>query len=107
MSDPSPVFPKNHISAESAPVINLPPASVTVAVSVTVSPIDVRVVVSGDIETRLATCATVTVAVALTEPDVAVIVAVPSATEVTSPVGDTVATDELDVAHVTAAPFIV
>jgi hypothetical protein len=79
---------------------------VTVAVSVTVSPIDVRVVVSGDIETRVATCAIVTAAVPLTEPDVAVIVALPSATEVTSPVDDTVATDELDVAHVTAAPLI-
>ena len=31
----------------------------------------------------------------------------PSATEVTSPADDTVATDELDVAHVTVAPPIV
>tara|TARA_Y100000758_G_scaffold212035_1_gene152047 strand:- start:171 stop:461 length:291 start_codon:yes stop_codon:yes gene_type:complete len=44
---------------------------------------------------------TVAVAVAFTDPDVAVIVAVPEATEVTSPADDTVATDELDVAHVT------
>jgi len=35
-----------------------------------------------------------------------VIVAVPSATEVTSPADETVATDELDVAHVTVAPDI-
>ena len=42
-----------------------------------------------------------------TEPDVAVIVAVPSATEVTSPADDTVATDELDVAHVTVGLGIV
>ena len=35
------------------------------------------------------------------------IVAVPSATAVTSPVDDTVATDELDVLHVTEAPEIV
>ena len=42
-----------------------------------------------------------------TEPDVAVIVAVPSATEVTRPADDTVATDELEVAHVTVAPEIV
>ena len=34
------------------------------------------------------------------------IVVVPSATEVTSPADDTVATDELDVAHVTVAPLI-
>jgi hypothetical protein len=42
----------------------------------------------------------VTVAVPLADPDVAVMVAVPSATAVTSPAAETVATDELDVAHV-------
>ena len=42
----------------------------------------------------------------LTEPEVAVIIAVPSATEVTSPVDETVATDAADVAHVTGAPEI-
>jgi hypothetical protein len=47
--------------------------------------------------------ATETAAVPVTAPLVAVIVAVPFATEVTRPVDDTVATDELDVAHVTAA----
>jgi hypothetical protein len=36
-----------------------------------------------------------------------VIVADPSATEVTSPADDTVAMDEFDVAHVTVAPLIV
>jgi len=50
---------------------------------------------------------TVTAAVALADPDVAVIVAVPVATEVTSPTDDTVAIDELDVVHVTVAPEIV
>ena len=35
------------------------------------------------------------------------IVADPSATEVTSPADDTVATDELEEAHVTVAPLIV
>ena len=48
-----------------------------------------------------------TEAVALTVPEVAVIVAVPSATEVTRPAEDTVAIDELDVVHVTVAPEIV
>jgi hypothetical protein len=43
----------------------------------------------------------VTLAVALADPLVAVIIAVPSATEVTSPASDTVATASLDVAHVT------
>ena len=42
-----------------------------------------------------------TVAVPLADPDVAVMVAVPAATAVTRPADETVATDELDVAHVT------
>ena len=42
-----------------------------------------------------------------TEPEVAVIVALPLATAVTRPADDTVATDALDVAHVTVAPDIV
>ncbi len=55
---------------------------------------------------------TVTVADAVADPDVAVIVAVPSVTEVTrkvlvNPVDDTVATEAADVAHVTEAPLIV
>ena len=45
-----------------------------------------------------------TVAAPLADPDVAVMVAVPSATAVTRPAAETVATDELDVAHVTVAP---
>ena len=49
---------------------------------------------------------TVTEAVALTELDVAVITAVPSATEVTRPVEDTVATDAADVVHETVTPDI-
>jgi hypothetical protein len=43
----------------------------------------------------------------LTEAEVAVITAVPSPTEVTSPADDTVATDASDVAHETVAPDIV
>jgi hypothetical protein len=43
-------------------------------------------------------------AAALSDPLVPVIVAEPFAIEVTRPVLDTVATDELDVAHVTVAP---
>tara|TARA_B110000116_G_C16462706_1_gene414469 strand:- start:236 stop:454 length:219 start_codon:yes stop_codon:yes gene_type:complete len=51
--------------------------------------------------------ATVTLAVALADPLVAVIVDVPLATEVTRPVLDTVATAASDVAHVTVALAIV
>ena len=43
----------------------------------------------------------------LTKPDVAVIVALPTASPVTSPADDTLAIDELDVAHVTVGPGIV
>ena len=42
----------------------------------------------------------------LADPDVAVMVAVPSATAVTRPADETVATDELDVAQVTSASEI-
>ena len=56
---------------------------------------------------RLAGTATVTAAVPLADPDVAVMVAVPSATEVTRPEEETVATDALDELHVTEAPLIV
>ncbi len=51
--------------------------------------------------------ATVTAAVPFADPEVAVIVAVPSATEVTRPEEDTVATDADDELHVTEAPLIV
>ena len=56
---------------------------------------------------RLAGTATTTAAVPFADPDVAVIVVVPSATAVTRPVEDTVATDALDELHVTLAPLIV
>ena len=46
-------------------------------------------------------------AVALPEPEVAVITAVPSATAITTPADETVATDEFDVPHVTVAPDMV
>ena len=42
----------------------------------------------------------------MAEPEVAVTVAVPSATAVTSPADETVATDAADVVHVTVAPDI-
>ena len=47
------------------------------------------------------------VAVALTDPDVAVMVAVPAATAVTRPAAETVATEASDVAHVTVGFEIV
>ena len=50
---------------------------------------------------------TVTAAVPLAEPEVAVIVAVPFAFAVTSPADETVAAASLDVVHVTVAPDMV
>ena len=87
-----------------APEITVPPASFTVALTVTVSPTDVRVFVLGETSTVDATCATVTADVAVAEPEVAVMVAVPFTTAVTSPADETVATDAADVDHVTVAP---
>ena len=46
-------------------------------------------------------------AVLVADPEVAVMVADPSATAVTRPADDTVATDELEVDHVTVAPDMV
>ena len=65
---------------------------------------EANVSIESDKDTAAATWPTVTVAVALADPDVAVIVAEPSATEVTRPVDDTVATASFDVVHVTVAP---
>jgi|TARA_Y100000758_G_scaffold264778_1_gene204234 hypothetical protein len=56
-----------------------------------------------DKDTAAITWPTLTVAVPLADPDVAVIVAEPSPTEVTRPVDDTVATEAADVVHVTVA----
>ena len=78
----------------------------TVAVSCCVDPVDENVRLVGDSVIDAGIC-TVTEAVALVEPDIAVIVAIPFATAVTRPVEDTVATDALDELHVTLAPLIV
>ena len=79
----------------------MPPASFTVAVTVAVSPTDVNVFDVGDSSTDEATRLTVIVDVAVSELDVAVIVAVPSATAVTKPDEDTVAVDAFVVVQVT------
>ena len=87
-----------------APETAFPPASFTVAVNVVVLPIDTKaseVVVNSTVDT---TWLTVTDAVALPKPEVAVMVAVPLPTTVTSPADETVATDAADVVHVTVAP---
>ena len=61
---------------------------------------------AGTAVTELTACATVTVAVPEAWPEVAVIVAVPLATAVTSPDASTVATAVALLAHVTVAPAI-
>jgi len=89
-----------------APDITDPDASFTVALRVTVSPMDANVFVLGDTVTVDGTWPTVTEAVAVAEPEVPVIVALPSATEVTKPADETVATELLEDDHVTAVPVI-
>ena len=75
-----------------APLIVAPFWSLTVAESCCVAPKDEKLRLVADSVIEVATGkVTVTVAVALADPEVAVIVAVPSATEVTSPVDETVA----------------
>ena len=86
--------------------ITVPPASLPVATRVAVSPIDVKLRLVGERVSDIATWLTVAVAVPLTDPDAAVIVAVPSVTAVTRPAVETVAIDASDVAHVTVAPEI-
>ena len=90
-----------------APDITDPPVSFTVALSVTVSLNDAKVVVLGETSTVDTTCPTVTADVPVAVPEVAVIVAEPLATAVTVPEDETVATDAEDVAHDTLAPLIV
>jgi hypothetical protein len=90
-----------------APKISVPPASVTVAVILIVSPHSEIIWESGDSVMLDAAWVTVITAVPLTEPEVAVIVSVPLATAVTSPADDTVAIVVSDDAHVTVAPEIV
>jgi hypothetical protein len=87
------------------PGIAVPPASFTVTVRVAVSPNDKNASTVSD-SSRLAGTATVTAAVPLADPDVAVMVAVPLATAVTRPEEDTVATDALDELQVTLAPLM-
>ena len=66
--------------------ISFPPASVPVAVIVSVSPIDPSVRESRESSRVAAACATVIAEVALAEPEVAVTLAVPFVTAVTRPV---------------------
>ena len=89
-----------------APDIVLSFASLTVAVRVAVSASEAKLTVVGDSVIEAATCATVTEVVAVNEPNVAVTVTEPSATAVTRPAVETVATDALEVLHVTVTPDI-
>jgi hypothetical protein len=90
-----------------APGTTLPAGSLTVATIVAVSSIDERVRKVGDSSTLDVTAPTVTEVTAFTEPEVAMIVAVPFKTPVTNPVDDTVATVVSDEAQVTVGLAIV
>ena len=79
----------------------MPPASFTVGTNVTVSPTDVNVFDVGETTIDEATRLTVIVDVAVSELDVAVIVALPLPTAVTKPEEVTVAMDAFDVDQMT------
>jgi len=87
--------------------ITVPPASLTVATRVVVSPADVKLRLVGARVSDIATWLMIAVAVALADPDVAVMVAVPSVTAVTRPADETVATEGADDVHVRSASLIV
>ena len=87
-----------------APDMVFPPESLTVWVTVAVSPKVSNDRLVGDRVTDAAAVLTVTAIVALTDPEVAVIVAVPLATAVMSPTDDTVAALVFDEFQVTVAP---
>jgi hypothetical protein len=97
------------LQVTTAPFIVAPFWSLTVAVSCCVAPKEekLKLVADSVIEGAVWVTNTVTDAVALTEPDIAIIVAVPLATAVTNPDDETVATPVLDELHDTLAPFIV
>ncbi len=83
-----------------------PFASNAPADSRTVSPRAPRLAVSGVTVTELTAWATVTAALPEADPEVAVTVALPLATAVTSPDALTVATAAAPLAQITAAPAI-
>ena len=95
------------VQVTEAPATMLPAASLTVALSVAVSPSDGKVSTVSDNSMLVAVWSTVMATVSLNSPEVAVTVAEPSATDVTRPADDTVATASSDVAHVTVGVEIV
>ena len=97
--------PDDHVRVEF--IIVEPPASATEATTVAVAPIPAITTALGDTVIAAATCWTVTAAVPVTVPDVALIVAAPLDTAVTKPVGDTVAMAVNEDAQDTDAPVIV
>ena len=86
--------------------IALPPASAAFAMRVSVSPMTPSVTESRESVRVAGSWATVAVAVPVTEPDVAMIEALPLVTAVTSPEEETVATSGLEELQVTEMPVI-
>jgi len=97
----TPASDDDHVAVASD--ITEPPASLTVAVKLAVSAIDDKASELGATHRVAPTCETVTAAVALAAPDVAVIVAVPLLIAVTKPDDEMVATDASEEDHVTGA----
>ena len=98
---------EEEVQVTTALLIVTPFWSRTVATSCCVSPSDEKVNVEGESVTVVATgVLTVTDAVPAAKPEVAVTVDVPSATAVTRPVDETLATEVLEDDHETEAPAI-
>ena len=100
----TPASEDDHVTVASG--ITDPSSSFTVALNATVSPRDDKELVLGETSTVDGAWPTVTEAVPVAEPEVPVIVALPSATEVTKPTDETVAIPVSDEVQVTVAPDI-
>ena len=100
----TPASEDDHVTV--APDMTDPFSSCTVALNATVSPRDDKELVLGETSTVDGTWPIVTEAVPVAEPEVPVIVPLPSATEVTKPADETVAIPVSDEVQVTVAPDI-
>src|SRR5207249_1278841 len=104
LAETVPTAPLPVVQVSARPLSTLPLASLRVAVSCTVPPTYMLGAVGLTVTDATGTIATVTPAVPLCPSLIAVIVAAPAATPVTSPVEDTVATAGVPDAQVTDRP---
>src|SRR5437899_2256885 len=104
LAETVPTAPLPVVQVSARPLSTLPPASLRAAVSCTVPPTYMLGAVGLTVTDATGTIATVTLAVPLCPSLVAVIVADPTATPVTSPAADTVAIAVFELVHATPRP---